>query len=487
MELVVFDTNVFVADPNPDSAYWKKFREHREKYDCAVALPLVVFDELPRKLVGQIKGKASRVESKAADLVDSIAAASELGWDVDIADSAGIALPDLVAAVQSLKAKATKTDEQIVTSLLERMFGGPFALLPYPSISHRELVRRCCIEEKKPFPTNTPHSPRKAQKAQPAAPEVVRDNDRAYRDALTWFSLLERAVQFDRKQDSIIFVSKDASEFADPQQPGQFHPDLLSDMATRKISKQVLSLRTSLADFMEFAITSTKIDEEEKLLRLTLKNEFLFLEQLQWKVSELGEPLIRRLLQVSASVPNMIADISLGRVCLLAVGSVKKLASRSEFSLGFEVSVRGSILFESTGVTPHEFTMADCVTASAVYDDESKRITGITIEAHEPDMPVGALRRVTTLKAPDGSDKWTVSLEKVNGKGAQLQAQPREFDSIREVQMCLRDLDAPSEADFSNGGTRTFGGGEIPVRVLMRWGLLRVYGMWQPPDRLENY
>jgi predicted nucleic acid-binding protein len=78
-------------------------------------------------------------------------------------------------------------------------------ILDYPTCDHRDVVARA-LHRRRPFSA---------------------DGQRGYRDALIWETIL-RSLRFDWKET--FFVSTNTRDFADPQDSGRLHPDLLQEL-----------------------------------------------------------------------------------------------------------------------------------------------------------------------------------------------------------------------------------------------------------------
>lgn len=504
MNLIVFDTNIIKGDPKPTSAFWKSFREYRKRSGCAVAIPQVVLYELPRKLFFNSRVQGSRVTTAVTRLMESLTSAQESGWELAL-ETEGLTVSSIVDALRSLRPRQSKTEEERLRELLEGLVGGSFRTLPLPQVSHDELVRRCCIEERKPFPAskdvdvdhgdlaNTAESKQvsenpKRSRQQDSRANPVKDSDRSYRDALIWFGVLDEAAQDTELQ--VVFVSSNVNDFADASKT-QFHEHLIADMEMRGVATSRLTYCPSLEDFVAAAQSAeqesksaeeeAKSAEEEDKLRTSLRFDTAFLDALQLSARELAEPLMERFLAMTQNSTGYLADFSIGIVSLLSIQSVRQLASAPDLAIKAEVSVRGTVEFVLTD-KPYVRHLAQTVKATIAYNRETVRVTGVTIEYSEPDLPVNTNRRITTSIREDDSKDWTITLERVSAPGARFSLGAATLERIDELTVCLRDLQAPTGVALHERGSRVFSGDDIPMRVLMRWGLIRIFSMWEPRD-----
>lgn len=118
--------------------------------------------------------------------------------------------------------------------------------LPYDTIPHRLLVAKA-IGAKRPF----------------------NENEKGYRDALIWHSLLD-FLKMDKFGTSVAFVTENSSDFFDNKSESiQFYKDLLNDLRNAKVANRFLLFR-NLRQFVDTnkIITSDGIDRERLIAEL---------------------------------------------------------------------------------------------------------------------------------------------------------------------------------------------------------------------------
>ena len=150
------------------------FREFRKITPCDVYIPKVVIHELHRKIFKEQRGRADSFTSTATQLLNSInelqgSSMQPFLRDTESGDLAGLAksLPLL-----SINVSIPKMEKEVIDYLQKLM--GAIHVLPYPKISIEDVVFRCCIFEKRTFPTATEKQDKQNKQ----------DSDRSFRDTI---------------------------------------------------------------------------------------------------------------------------------------------------------------------------------------------------------------------------------------------------------------------------------------------------------------
>jgi PIN domain len=170
---VVLDTTVFENGFNSRSAEVSLLKSFLARVNAELCIPKVVYDEALNRARKRIAAANSTI-----DALHRLTGGKE-GFQKVNADDA------LHNYDESLKA------------LLQDLGG---EILPYPIVGHEELVRRALVPEK-PFV----------------------EGGRGYRDALTWYSLLELARTEIRE---VVFVSANSTDFCEGEGiPSPQHAD----------------------------------------------------------------------------------------------------------------------------------------------------------------------------------------------------------------------------------------------------------------------
>jgi len=217
--LIVLDSTVFWDDPNLKSGAWALLREFIQRSDSTVFAPEVVIDEVEAKFAKRFDEAAEEVRNAAhslARLIDDEYKFPELDRSRELARYSGR-----------------------FRSRLKQLGVGT---LPYPSVSHTELVKRQASQQR-PFQAK----------------------GTGYRDALIWHSLLELLKGFNT---NCVLVTKNSLDFsASKESPTTIHSDLQKDVNNLGI-KGMVSVSKDLDAFLdEYAKPSLKkLDDLKKEL-----------------------------------------------------------------------------------------------------------------------------------------------------------------------------------------------------------------------------
>lgn len=116
----------------------------------------------------------------------------------------------------SLQRRADSYGKQVVST-----FGQEASVLPYPSVSYKELVDRV-LAGRRPFTVG----------------------EKGYRDALIWYSALEQAAE-----GRVLLLTANTKDFSGSD--GQLAPDLQSDLACLDVETGALRLARNVAEALE--------------------------------------------------------------------------------------------------------------------------------------------------------------------------------------------------------------------------------------------
>ena len=178
-------------------------------------------------------------------------------------------------ATKALRRAEAITGKKLATELLEERVAGEAAaygkelrrrisergiICDYPTVSHADLVARD-LSNRKPFA----------------------ETGKGYRDALIWETVLCLA---EKKAEPVAFVSTNHKDFCN-EDDDSMHPDLMTDLAKRKIGAEFLLFFHSLDDLIEEWIKPDLevIDVREQVLAGQYKpfqGDALALQMLTW-------------------------------------------------------------------------------------------------------------------------------------------------------------------------------------------------------------
>ncbi len=195
---VVIDTTVIGQGFNSRSAELRLLKNFLERTNAELCVPGVVYDEainLVRKSIEQLNTSVNATQRLTGD--------EKTYPKID--------------AKKGLAAYSRALD-----ALIKDLKG---SVLPYPTVSHQELAKRSLTANKPFVPSG-----------------------RGYRDALTWFSILEIAAKSD---EEIVFISANSDDWCQTKKDVQLHQDLTSDLKHRGISASRVRFFSSLGQFSE--------------------------------------------------------------------------------------------------------------------------------------------------------------------------------------------------------------------------------------------
>lgn len=219
--IIILDTNIFVRDYRLNGKDFRLFFDGIAKVQSNLCLPTIVLEEVENKFKEEL---ASQIEQT----------------NKPIRKLSRLLNRDVLLNVQNhqLQKEAIAYREY----LLETLTDVDVTLLPYPVVSHEEIVRRA-LDRKRPFDSR---------------------GSVGYRDFLIWCNVLEALAQY---QAPVIFITQNTSDFMEADGP---HQDLLVDLEQRGIPSDRLIFCNSLDSFnSKFIVPAlAKIDT----LRLRIQN-----------------------------------------------------------------------------------------------------------------------------------------------------------------------------------------------------------------------
>jgi len=201
---VALDTTVFGQGLNSRSGDVRLFKSFLDRTQAELCIPTVVLEEA-----------ANLVRKSIEEANVKLAAAQRLTGDEK--------------RYRKLDVKAgLETYRTSLDALLKHLNA---RVLPYPSVSHEDLVRKALVPNK-PFMSS----------------------GKGYQDALIWFSVLELAQSCD---EEISFISANWRDWCHSKEELQLHGDLLGDMNIKGIGASRIRLFSSLSDFVQQCTVDT--------------------------------------------------------------------------------------------------------------------------------------------------------------------------------------------------------------------------------------
>ncbi len=201
MKYYVIDTNFIHADFFLRGTRITALARSAHKLGHSVLMPQVVFDEMCKQYNEQVDELASSFKGAQKDLY-KLSPAKDQWADYDF--------------------KKLKTDYE--QGLLNRCNDLDVGILKYPTVSHRDMVKRE-LSKRKPF----------------------KDSTKGYRDALIWETVLDLGKR-SRKNDTIVLLTENTDDFADNKV--NLHPDLLEDCKAKGVPDGKVKLVTDFKNFI---------------------------------------------------------------------------------------------------------------------------------------------------------------------------------------------------------------------------------------------
>lgn len=245
--LVVLDSNVFCADFQMDGIAWNIFLSESRRVGLEPCVPEIVRDEVLNKFREELKDISEDVEK-------AVRPASRM---------VGRNIINPVPSEEEIQRLCSEYPIRINDVALRH----GFIFLPYPQVSHKELVERE-LAGLKPF--------RKRQKGQKS------QKGQGYRDALLWHSVLEHLKEHG---EPIAFVTDNSNDFG----KGGLHVDLVRDLKAIGLTHGHVKFFNSLEELNVALIIPTlqKIDQ----FRQVFETEASPFSVQDWVIKELPDLL----------------------------------------------------------------------------------------------------------------------------------------------------------------------------------------------------
>lgn len=214
--VVAVDTTEFYSDPKLFKSAWTQMRLAALKGTASLWIPEVVVRETVRHYDQQVSQHFAAM-GDADEAIAGLAWSEDEPWAID--EHYDEAVGKLVAGYEKwLRARLTRVGATI---------------LPLPSMRHEEIVSRM-LREEKPFRI-------KGGKEKKGAD--------GYRDILIWASIAEHAAKTLGPDDTLIFVTRNHSDFCDAKDLTTVAAVLLADLTgADQSAKQLASFTRALPE-----------------------------------------------------------------------------------------------------------------------------------------------------------------------------------------------------------------------------------------------
>lgn len=210
---VVLDTTVFENGFNARSAEVQLLRSFLIRTVSELCIPGIVYEEALNRARKRIA-----TANSAIDALHRLTGGKEGFQRVNPDDALGSYAESLKALLLDLAART----------------------LPYPVVGHKELVRRALV---------------------PAKPFV--ESGRGYRDALTWYSLLELARS---ETEEVVFISSNSDDFCEGGKEYRLHSSLTKELAALGSGAASLLIVPNLTEFnSRYTVSSLPVEPEMAL------------------------------------------------------------------------------------------------------------------------------------------------------------------------------------------------------------------------------
>jgi hypothetical protein len=210
---VVLDANILGRHPDPLIGLMKELIDSASVGAYRVVVPEIAI----REVEAMCRREVAQAVSKATA---ALSGPSRFGIRGDVGDQG-----------KALRAKA----EEFGPQLRQALEHAGVEFLPVPDIGHADLLERI-FAGRKPF-------------------TGADGSDRGYKDALIWAGVLELATN----DESVYFVTDNYKDFAESQEGGALHHDLVSDLRSRGLPDDSVKVVRSLEGFFE---EQSKLDVE---------------------------------------------------------------------------------------------------------------------------------------------------------------------------------------------------------------------------------
>lgn len=207
--LVVVDTSILErvrSDVRSDK--WKQLRRAAELGYCDVGLPGVVLDEAVSHRDRQLRKASDTLRAAQRDF-NRLNPGRSTSTDEAVLAASPATNVDLKELVREFR-------RSIVDDI-----GGEGAILPYPSVSHRDMVHRV-LTRRRPFS----------------------ESEKGYRDALIWYTVLEHA-----QERPIVLFTGNTKDFAEAD--GRLAVDLVDDLRLAGLATDRVVIATDFAEVLD--------------------------------------------------------------------------------------------------------------------------------------------------------------------------------------------------------------------------------------------
>lgn len=207
---IVLDSNIYCKDYRMSGTTFRTFLSELNNAGHSLYVPKIIIEEVVNRY-GEEFQKMKMLINK-------------MGYNMPIAPGSNRQIIDTQEAKNEYR--------RFLQDTLSRV---RYTLLEYPNVSHEELAQRA-LRCRRPF----------------------RANDRGYRDALIWETILQLASR--NHENPVAFITSNTRDFADEQISDRLHPNLTDDIESRRALGEELSeilLFTNLFNFIEIHIIPT--------------------------------------------------------------------------------------------------------------------------------------------------------------------------------------------------------------------------------------
>lgn len=198
---IVFDTNILHDDFFLRRAQIVDICETAKQYRFDVYIPEVVYDEIVNQYGEKIEEVQKEIDS-SVNKVKGISTNLQLENPIN----------------ESTKKQILQEYPSILNKRLEEL---NIKKLPYPSVSHKEIVARD-LNRKRPF----------------------QKSGKGYRDALIWETIL-RIIDITDDNPNVIFINKNTHDFFEKN---ELHKDLKEDLISKGLKSESLKIYDNLKD-----------------------------------------------------------------------------------------------------------------------------------------------------------------------------------------------------------------------------------------------
>lgn len=332
-DVVVLDTTTLWSHLRLDGVHFKVLFAGAHFAASRLAIPQVVLEEAARHFTDRWKEASDKLASAHRDF-----------------DKLGATIKSSEPGSLNQSYPFAKADAWPVA----------ITVLPYPDVHHAELVRRD-LDRRKPFALT----------------------GKGYRDALTWYSILELAGT----SEKIAFITNNTSDFAQSKE-GQLHSDLVRDLPARV----TVDLYTSVEQFNKKHIHD-RMQQMEEMREALDSGTYPSFDASEWvrasAESFVPLPYLLHVLNEADGEPWVLDEIHIDPDPAVRVTSVRFLGHQQYLlELRLEMKVRATLRNQAAWeVVAGELWMGPehkeahgtiIASITATFDAATKTITGAT-------------------------------------------------------------------------------------------------------------